>query len=153
MGTRPGYVVILLFLGKALHVALAKADGGRCERRPEKGGRKDKGRMEIASDPILTRNPLMLVQGRLSLIYIWHTSSVAPCSMGIHCLSRCSARSPREFCWNLGLLDTQQQKPLEYEQHFFAPRPHAQPQTGRNPKKSASKTTPKAAAPGAVAGN
>ena len=31
MGTTPGYVVILLFLGKALHVALAKADGGSCE--------------------------------------------------------------------------------------------------------------------------
>lgn len=32
---------------------------------------RDKGKMEIASDPILTRNPLMLVQGRLSLIYIY----------------------------------------------------------------------------------
>ena len=67
--------MILLFLGKALHVALAKADDGRCEKVSEdqkkveektscvtKIETKDKGNMEIMSDPIPTRNPLMLVQ-------------------------------------------------------------------------------------------
>ena len=99
VGTTPGYVVILLFLGKALHVALAKADDGRCEWRPEKGGWKnmqqkfkEKTREEWKLRLLQFQLETLLCSciGRLSLIYIWHTSSVAPCSTGIHCVSKCS---------------------------------------------------------------
>ena len=120
MGTTPGYVVILLFLGKALHVALAKTDGKTANRYCETEGVSEdqkrqkkkhttqfflkKGKRELAPAPVLIRSLLCWCKGKLSLIKNWHRSSVAPCSRGIRCVSKCSKLPSTEFCWNLDLL-------------------------------------------------